>query len=369
MRVDEGTPRDSPYDPSMAGPYSSTVQKGSSLSGHERNVFFLNRAGRQFENLSGISGADDPADGRAVALLDYDRDGWQDLVVVNANAPQVQLFRNEIEETRTASVTAGFVAVRLVGGNHRAVSDPTLSNRDGIGARIEIELSDVTLVREVQAGEGFASQNSATILIGVGDEKSVRRLRIRWPSGKVHESGPLPVGMRITVHEVAKSPAERFQVESYRKDRLASLASRNAVKHAPGRRLAAATATGSAAPLRLLKTMATWCKKCRGELPQVAELREAFDADQLALLAVPIDENDDAAKLVAYMKKHDPAYELLTTLSQDEIDAVQRTVIEELRVDALPAVIATDAEGYVIRTFWAVPSISDVRELLRGLGV
>lgn len=366
MRTDDRTPEDTPYDPSMVDIFGN-VREGFSLSGHERNVFFLSREGQQFDNLSGISGADDPADGRAVGLLDYDRDGWQDLVVVNANAPQVQLFRNQIGSTRNASGEAGFIAVKLVGGNHTASPAPGLSNRDGIGARIEVVLPDATLIREMRAGEGFAAQNSTTLLIGVGDVESVQQLRVRWPSGKVHETGPLPVGRRITVHEVAESEAERFVVEPYQKEGLAARASRNTPERVPGRQLAASTATGNDAPLHLLKTTATWCPRCRGELPQVAILREAFDPKQVALFAVPIDEHDDAAKLEAYVKKHKPEYEMLTLLSRDQIDAVQDTVIDELRIDALPAVVATDAEGHVIRTFWGVPSISDVRELLREM--
>ena len=39
-------------------------------------------------------------------------------------------------------------------------------------------------------------------------------------------------------------------------------------------------------------------------------------------------------------------------------------VLEDLRLDVLPATIATDGNGRVIRTMWDVPSISEVRELL-----
>ena len=40
-------------------------------------------------------------------------------------------------------------------------------------------------------------------------------------------------------------------------------------------------------------------------------------------------------------------------------------MIEDLRIDALPAAIATDRDGRVIRTLWEVPSISEVKKLLR----
>ena len=68
------------------------VLKSHSFSGGERNRFFLNGAGRTYTDLSGVSGLDSIADSRGFALIDYDRDGWMDLVVVNSNEPQLQLF-------------------------------------------------------------------------------------------------------------------------------------------------------------------------------------------------------------------------------------------------------------------------------------
>jgi len=66
-------------------------EDGVSQSGRERNHLFAQTptpAGDAvFRDLSGISGLDHPGDGRAFAWLDFDRDGWLDIVAVNANAP------------------------------------------------------------------------------------------------------------------------------------------------------------------------------------------------------------------------------------------------------------------------------------------
>lgn len=362
VRTDEGTPKDRPFDPSMVDPYAR-VEDGSSLSGHERNVLFLNREGRTFENVSGVCGADDPADGRAVALLDYDRDGWQDLVVVNANAPQIQLFRNEIGKVRVDTSAGNVLALRFEGGNHTPATAADHSNRDGIGARIEVVTPDATLVREVRAGEGFAAQNSRTLLIGLGTATRIEKLRVRWPSGTLQESGPLDSGLLVTVRESPPEGGDSFEAKPYAaKTRVARPASRASQR---GPRLAAATAAGNGAPLRLLTTMATWCDSCKAELPQVAALREAFDASELALLGIPIDEDDDATKLSRYEAKYTPAYELLKSLPEEQIEAVRQRVIQDLRIDVLPAAIATDRDGRVIRTLWEVPSISEVKQLLR----
>ena len=62
-----------------------------SFSGHERNHLFLSDRGRRFSDISAISGLDNIADGRAFVLWDFDRDGWQDIALVNANTPLLNI--------------------------------------------------------------------------------------------------------------------------------------------------------------------------------------------------------------------------------------------------------------------------------------
>ena len=78
-----------------------------SLNGNERNHYFANRpssGGRSFEDISALSGLDNPADSRGFAVLDYDRDGWQDIALVNANQPLFNLYHNEMAK---AGLTGG----------------------------------------------------------------------------------------------------------------------------------------------------------------------------------------------------------------------------------------------------------------------
>ena len=67
-----------------------------SFSGKERNKLFLSQQAEQFLDLSALSGLDSPADGRVLSLCDFDRDGWQDMIVANANAPLLNIYRNDI---------------------------------------------------------------------------------------------------------------------------------------------------------------------------------------------------------------------------------------------------------------------------------
>ncbi len=170
---------------------------GASLSGYQRNRLFLNLDGRDFIDVSGLSAADSPADGRAFAILDFDRDGRLDLATVNANEPFCQLFANRSE-------VGEMLALRFIGGNPRATASSEWSNRDGYGVQVEIEVGSKTLLREHRAGEGFSSQNSSTLIVGLGAHERADALRVRWPSGRVQYLANIAAGMLITVYENAR---------------------------------------------------------------------------------------------------------------------------------------------------------------------
>ncbi len=144
---------------------------GVSHSGHERNHLFMNMGGERYMDLSPLSGLDDQTDGRAFALLDYDRDGWQDLAVVNANAPLLRLYRNRIGERAGAGERGNMVALRFVGVNQTAQPVSGFTVRDGYGAKIRATMGDVLLFREFRAGEGLASQNSDIMILGIGEKR------------------------------------------------------------------------------------------------------------------------------------------------------------------------------------------------------
>lgn len=131
---------------------------------------FLNQRGNGFQNVSGVSGVDSVLDGRSFAMADFNRDGKSDLAVVNANGKLLQIFENRINSGNN------FVSIKLKGG--------PASNRDAIGSRVVVEIGDKKIMRVLSCGEGFAAQNSRTIVIGLGDASHVDRAVIIWPSGK-----------------------------------------------------------------------------------------------------------------------------------------------------------------------------------------
>ena len=110
--------------------FAKMFGEGRSFSGHERNCCYLNpgnssAAAGKFANISAASGLDYPDDARAIILLDWDQDGDLDVWASNRNAPRLRLLRNEIPKS------GNFINLSLVGNG-------TTTNRDAIGARVEI---------------------------------------------------------------------------------------------------------------------------------------------------------------------------------------------------------------------------------------
>lgn len=157
------------------------IREDYSWNGREPNVFYARRGGRYFD-FSGISGLDCALDSRAFAVTDLDGDGNLDLLLKSRLAPQVKAFRNQSAADRKA------LALRLTG---------TKSNRDAIGARVEVDGK----VRFLQAGSGYLSQHTKVLHFGLGEARQASSVKILWPSGLQQQLHNLAAGYRYDVTE------------------------------------------------------------------------------------------------------------------------------------------------------------------------
>ncbi|WP_186991457.1 FG-GAP-like repeat-containing protein [Constantimarinum furrinae] len=62
----------------------------------------------------------------------------------------------------------------------------TVSNGNGIGARVILETPAGTQIRDVRAGEGFGYMSSLNTHFGIGTETVINSITIVWPSGIVN---------------------------------------------------------------------------------------------------------------------------------------------------------------------------------------
>ena len=112
------------------------VPRISSFSGNERNKLFMNVEGKSFADVSLLSGVDALEDGRCFSIWDYNRDGAQDIALLNMNSPHVQIFKNQFHSETTKN---NFIAIQLIGGNSKAEKSGEWSNRDGVGAKVTVK--------------------------------------------------------------------------------------------------------------------------------------------------------------------------------------------------------------------------------------
>jgi hypothetical protein len=128
---------------------------------------------------------------RGACFADYDDDGKIDAFVVNLGAKGT-LVHN------VSTNTGHWVAIKLVG---------TKSNRDGIGARVEVLASGKRHTAEKVAGSGYLSQDDSRLHFGLGAATVIDKLIVHWPSGIDQTLESQQVDRVLTVQE----PGERKQ--------------------------------------------------------------------------------------------------------------------------------------------------------------
>lgn len=188
----------------LPGPQGGKIP---SLSGHERNPFFFNKNGKNFHDISLISGADSDLDGRAVVTFDYNRDGFLDLAVCNANAPKLSIYQNQLGELKAPG---NFVMIRFIGGNQSASPSETWSARDGYGCVVTASIGGLPLRLQHRCGTGYAAQSSALMHLGLGEHPQIDRLEVRWPSGHKQAISNIKTGSLLTVHETGKTEVQPY---------------------------------------------------------------------------------------------------------------------------------------------------------------
>jgi hypothetical protein len=135
----------------------------------QEHSLFRNLGGGRFEDVSSGGGPffDLKTVGRGACFADYDGDGRMDAFLVNLGGPG-QLLHN------VSPGGAHWLMVNLTG---------VKSNRDGIGAVVEVTAGGVTQRAERVSSSGYLSQDDWRLHFGLGKAARVEKLTVAWPSG------------------------------------------------------------------------------------------------------------------------------------------------------------------------------------------
>jgi hypothetical protein len=230
----------------------------STTFSEDYDILFQNDGTGTFSDASKAAGIQDitmPFVGFGDAFLDYDNDGWKDLIIANGHVyPGVDahpewgttygqrplLFRNAkdgkfevvpaVEGSGLATVSVGrglaigdifndgkidvvisnmdqspvllrnvnedkhhWVELKLVGGPK--------SPRDATGATVYLTAGGVRQRGDVLSGGSYLSSNDPRVHFGLGTAEKVDAIEIHWPSGLVQKLGPIPIDRILTIVE------------------------------------------------------------------------------------------------------------------------------------------------------------------------
>jgi len=230
---------------------------------NQRYAIYQNNGDGTFtysSNLNGVAGATLLHSGWGVNFLDYDNDGWKDLIIaqghdidnVQLNYPQLRykepmlLMHNDGKHLVDVSSASGEIFQQAWVGRGLAAGDiwndgrvdvvvstndgpayivrnetPTSnhwlgiklvghkSNRDGIGAEIKLTTSKGMQFVTVSTAASYLSSNDKRAHFGLGSDAAAQSIEIRWPSGTVQTLKNISGDRVLVVDEPSTSGAAK----------------------------------------------------------------------------------------------------------------------------------------------------------------
>jgi len=139
---------------------------------------------------------------RGACFADYDNDGKVDAFEVNLGGKGT-LVHN------ASNTTGHWIAIKLKGAMSKGDGPKHGgSNRDGLGARVEVFAAGKRHTAERVAGTGYLSQDDDRMHFGLGAATTVDKVIVHWPSGRQQMLEKLAVDRVITIEEPKSEEAK-----------------------------------------------------------------------------------------------------------------------------------------------------------------
>lgn len=167
-----------------------------SLAGYQTNRLFRNNGDGTFTEVGYLEGVDSIADGYIAGRMDFDKNGSMGLILRNADPgtndyqfPVVQRFKNNLNKNKSVILTF----------------EGTSSNKDAFGTFAVAEWGNNKSVQHLSANSG-SLQEDRIIHFGLDNRRSLDKVTVHWPSGKVQTLTNVKAGYHHIVEPVELSP-------------------------------------------------------------------------------------------------------------------------------------------------------------------
>ncbi|MFK7746918.1 MAG: FG-GAP-like repeat-containing protein [Kordia sp.] len=131
-------------------------------------AFYSNNGNGTFTIQTTTGFENDTSESYSNAIGDTDNDGFPEIIVSNSGGDDIFLWKNQTTSTNN------WLKVNLEG---------VTSNKQGVGATIELRSEGVSQYRYTVCGEGYISQNSETEFFGIGTNTIIDYVKVTWLGG------------------------------------------------------------------------------------------------------------------------------------------------------------------------------------------
>ncbi|MGK0302975.1 MAG: hypothetical protein ACI89X_003862 [Planctomycetota bacterium] len=150
------------------------------VQAHWPNLLFHNPGqaagvGAWWPEVAATAGLDQVWRQYAAAIADFDDDGRLDILQMFPSALNLQA-PSGLSLHRNTAATGNWLKFRIRG---------TVGNRDGLGARVELQAGGMTQRQWRRSGVGFLSHSDPRLHFGLGNSTAAARVTVTWPSGQV----------------------------------------------------------------------------------------------------------------------------------------------------------------------------------------
>ena len=153
------------------------------------NRLYHNNGDGTFTDMAEEFGVNFKGDGRGSVRADFNSDGYVDIFFISVLRGQAVMYQNNGGEN-------SWITLKLEG---------TQSNRDAVGARVEVITGTQRQIREVRAGSSYASTHPLDLNFGLAQASIIDSIVIYWPRGAIQRLSAVDINQILSISELSET--------------------------------------------------------------------------------------------------------------------------------------------------------------------